>query len=231
MIQMTIQEMHRAVYEELHKTGSWIHGDLDGDQVDYFLNTAQEEFVKQRLSFLSNYKQRGFEANIKRLEDLRELVYINYTDSIAPESGAREVELDLAADHMFLLNLRVVMRYDPCKVPTQTSPIAKVPARVAETEQVFEIQRSPFHRSTHKSPVATIHEDQIRVFQGERFLVIGIEADYVRQPRKLSLTSEVSCELAPHTHLEIVKIAVNSILESLQSPRVQTNEMKIQKME
>lgn len=231
MIQMTIQEMHQAVYEELHKTGSWLLGDLDGDQVDYFLNAAQQEFVKQRISSLSNPKQRGFEANMKRLEDLREVVYINYTDQITPASGIREVELDLASDHMFLLNLRVIMRYSPCAEPTETSPIVKTPARVVETEQVYEMNRSPFHRSTHKSPMCTVHEDQVRIFQGSRFLVIGIEADYIRQPRKMSLTSEVSCELAPHTHLEIVKMAVNSIIESLQSPRVQTNELKIQKME
>jgi len=228
---MTIQEMHKAVYEELHKTGSWILGDLDGDQVNYFLNASQEEFVKQRFYAGSNLKGRGFEETIKRLEDLRELVYINYDDTINPDSSATTVELDLPSDHMFLINLRVIMRYSPCETPTVNSPIVKVPARVVETEQVYEMNRSPFHRSTHKSPLATIYADQINVFQGKRFLVIGIEADYIRTPRKLSLALEVSCELAPHTHLEIVKMAVNSILESLQSPRVQTNEMKIQKLE
>jgi hypothetical protein len=228
---MTIQEMHKAVYEELHKTGSWILGDLDGDQVDYFLNAAQEEFVKQRYYAGSNPKGRGFEETMKRLEDLRELVYANYDDTINPDAAATEVDLDLASDHMFLINLRIMMRYSPCQEPTSESPIVKVPARVVETEHVFEMMRSPFHRSTHKSPLATIYEDQVRVFQGKRFLVIGIEADYIRTPRKLSLVLEQSCELAPHTHLEIVKMAVNSILESMQSQRVQTNEQKIQKSE
>jgi hypothetical protein len=228
---MTIQEMHKAVYEELHKTASWILGDLDGDQLDYFLNAAQEEFVKQRFYRASNLKGQGFEDTMKRLEDLRELVYINYSDTISPDLSATEVELDLAADHMFLINLRIISRYSACAVPTVESPIVKVPARVVETEQVHEMMRSPFHRSTHKSPLATIYEDQVRVFQGQRFLVIGIEADYIRQPRKLSLVLEQSSLLSPHTHLEIVKMAVNSILESLQSQRVQTNETKIQKME
>lgn len=228
---MTIQEMHKAVYEELHKTGSWLLGDLDSDQVDYFLNSAQEEFVKQRFYRGSNSKGVGFEDTMKRLEDLRELVYINYDDTIAPNLSATEVELDLPADHMFLINLRILMRYSACAAPTVQSPIVKIPARVVETEQVFEMMRSPFHRSTHKSPLATIYEDQVRVFQGQRFLVIGIEADYIRQPRKLSLDLEQSSQLSPHTHLEIVKMAVNSVIESMQSPRVQTNEVKIQKME
>lgn len=54
---------------------------------------------------------------------------------------------------------------------------------------------------------------------------------YIRKPEQISLTSSTDCELADHTHQEIVDMAVSSILETIQSERYQTNLNELKKLE
>ncbi len=54
---------------------------------------------------------------------------------------------------------------------------------------------------------------------------------YIRKPVQISLTSSTDCELADHTHQEIVDMAVSSILETIESGRYQTNLNELNKIE
>ena len=54
---------------------------------------------------------------------------------------------------------------------------------------------------------------------------------YIRKPRQISLTSSIDCELAEHTHQEIVDMTVASILETIESGRYQTNLNELGKFE
>ena len=54
---------------------------------------------------------------------------------------------------------------------------------------------------------------------------------YIRKPVQISLTSLTDCELADHTHQEIVDMAVSSILETIESGRYQTNLNELNKLE
>tara|TARA_R110000764_G_scaffold7809_3_gene27109 strand:- start:66 stop:947 length:882 start_codon:yes stop_codon:yes gene_type:complete len=54
---------------------------------------------------------------------------------------------------------------------------------------------------------------------------------YIRKPVQISLTSSTDCELADHTHQEIVDMTVSSILETTESGRYQTNLNELNKLE
>jgi len=54
---------------------------------------------------------------------------------------------------------------------------------------------------------------------------------YIRKPVQISLTSSTDCELADHTHQEIVDMTVSSILETIESGRYQTNLNELNKLE
>ena len=54
---------------------------------------------------------------------------------------------------------------------------------------------------------------------------------YIRKPQQISLTSSTDCELADHTHQEIVDMVVSSILETIESGRYQTNLNELNKIE
>ena len=54
---------------------------------------------------------------------------------------------------------------------------------------------------------------------------------YIRKPRRISLSSSIDCELADHTHQEIVDMAVSSMLENSESGRYQPNLNELSKLE
>lgn len=54
---------------------------------------------------------------------------------------------------------------------------------------------------------------------------------YIRRPRRISLSSSIDCELAEHTHQEIVDMAVSSTLESIESPRYRSHLNELGKLE
>ena len=84
----------------------------------------------------------------------------------------------------------------------------------------------PFNTTTHKYPKYTIQENFIDVYSDVRFIPIFVELTYIRHPKKLNRIDGVGCELPEHTHQEIVEMAVKSILETIESPRYQTQSME-----
>lgn len=54
---------------------------------------------------------------------------------------------------------------------------------------------------------------------------------YIREPQRISLSSLTDCELADHTHQEIVDMAVSSMLENIESQRYQSNLNELNKLE
>jgi len=70
------------------------------------------------------------------------------------------------------------------------------------------------------------------VFQEpEKFILETLTLDYLRIPVQMELSSSVNCELADHTHHEIVDVAVKNIIEAIESPRYQTTSIEQQKSE
>jgi len=70
---MTASEMHIAVKLGLDKSAALELAAFEPEEIDFWLNVAQERFIKQRL-FGTNVKKQGFEDSSKRISDLRELV-------------------------------------------------------------------------------------------------------------------------------------------------------------
>ena len=54
---------------------------------------------------------------------------------------------------------------------------------------------------------------------------------YIRKPQRISLSLATDCELADHTHQEIVEMAVSSMLENTESGRYQSNLNELSKLE
>lgn len=79
---MLAQEMHIDFDIKVQKIASNSLDIFTNEEKDWLLNLAQNRFLKNRMSVLSNSKQQGFEATDKRLEDVEELV----TDITLPTS-------------------------------------------------------------------------------------------------------------------------------------------------
>jgi len=96
--------------------------------------------------------------------------------------------------------------------------------------------KDPFNKPVLNSRVKQIRRLQLA---GRMELLLPIASvvlqkyilRYIRKPIQISLISSTDCELADHTHQEIVDMAVSSILETIESGRYQTNLNELKKLE
>lgn len=230
---MTVQEMHYAVDQALQKVASSVYDYFLPGEVDFWLNRAQERFIKQRLGKINDPKRLGFSEITKRLDDLRLIVTVDYEDTVTPSAAIDYVNFDLPIDYMFLVNARALMHVNHCGEQVTTSdPETVRDVRIVEQDKVYAMQQNPFAKSKAEAPAAIIYDDEVRVFQEkEKFILKTLYLDYLRQPVQINLSSSIDCELAEHTHHEIIDIAVKSIIEAIESPRYQTTSIEQQQSE
>jgi hypothetical protein len=125
---MTVQDLHIAIDLELNKVNSNLYDIILPQEKDYFLNRAQERFIKQRYSPRSNAKQLGFEMSQKRIDDLRNLLVPNYYDKVYQlpstdfdyETKGRFYFPD---DYLFLTSNRSKVYYNNCGTITQSTAV------------------------------------------------------------------------------------------------------------
>jgi hypothetical protein len=125
---MTVQDLHIAIDLELNKVNSNLYDIILPQEKDYFLNRAQERFIKQRYSSRSNSKQLGFEMSQKRIDDLKNLLVPNYYDKVYQlpstdfdyETKGRFYFPD---DYLFLTSNRSKLYYNDCGVIVQSTAV------------------------------------------------------------------------------------------------------------
>tara|TARA_R100001510_G_C7651442_1_gene209117 strand:+ start:1232 stop:1924 length:693 start_codon:yes stop_codon:yes gene_type:complete len=230
---MTVQEMHFAVDQGLQKVASSVYDYFLPEEVDFWLNRAQERFIKQRLYKQTDPKKVGFEGNVKRMDDLRMLITADYTDGVVPQPTVDFIDFDLPIDYMFLVNARVTMHVNHCGEQVDSAdPEVMRDLRIVEQDKVYQHQQNPFAKTKAEFPLAVVFDEEVRVFQDkERFILKTLHLDYLRQPVDITLSTSVDCELAEHTHHEIVDLTVKSIIEAIESPRYQTTSIEQQQSE
>ena len=99
-------------------------------------------------------------------------------------------------------------------------------ASFGQHDDILYMMDDPFNRAWYKEPTYTVEENYIDVYTDQEFVVPSVKIKYIRKPVEISYTSGVGCELAVHTHHEIVEMAIKSILEGIQDPRYQTQTME-----
>lgn len=347
---MNVQDLHNAIDLELNKVNSNLYDIILPQEKDYFLNRAQERFIKQRYTAISNPKQRGFEMSQKRIDDLRNLLVPNYYDKVyqLPSSdfdATTKARFYFPDDYLFLTSNRSKVYSNDCGNISQSTatesfnvslvsipdtdttyaglvisvdsvPIINVgnqpilatystedksflieylieelnlaniagwtfyssfknlsadivgvktssgnievalledsrtyntavktytyftatggqnqvvPNRFIQQDDVYIVQQDPFNKtSVIDGPLCIIHNNSIDVFfEPNNFIVKEIAISYIRKPKLINLEQNQTCELAEHTHAEIVRDAVNLLLENFEAnpQRLQTSNM------
>jgi hypothetical protein len=114
-----IKEWHILLDQELNKVNSALYDILTPQEKDIAFNKNIEKFVKQRYGANSNAKQKGFEQSQKRIDDLRELVKINYSltaykPSFDDIDFNSMVKAELPSDYCLSINTRSQISYVDC---------------------------------------------------------------------------------------------------------------------
>lgn len=221
---MAPDEMHYALEQAVNRLASHVYDDIQPEERDFYLNLAMDIFVKNRFWNRSDDKQVGFSGSQKRIDDLREITEFDYQDVIAsPDLSLNYAFFDLPKDYLFKVNIRFEILTDTCSIATLASPMRDVEGRLVSQEEAYSMLKHAHGKTKWKSPISFITQDQVKAFRDERFILKGLRMDYIRQPERISLSSNRSCELAAHTHQEIVDIAAQRILEVTENPRLQTH--------
>lgn len=303
---MTVQEMHTAVKLLLDKADSLNYPNYKSEEIDFFLNLAQDRFVKHRYDGAQS-RNRGFEETQKRMDDLRNIasnaqltpqaaqVGVNYpngrfvtlpstpavdkylfsiTEQITatfPECGGKKpvISGQIKKDTTYIVTSGSIV-YDTVVYDAATGPVtfnsvqaifggsgtpqtittftgtgtvyvaetARIDVKPIQHDDYNKIIRDPFNK-----PV--IDQDNklaLRLELNGQFEIILPDANtifsnlnmrYIREPRRISLSSTpaVDCELADHTHQEIVDMAVSSMLENIESDRYKSHLNELNKLE
>lgn len=227
---MTALEFHNNFNIELDKTLDFELPYMLPEQIDYWLNKAQDRFVKSRM-FGNNLFKTGFEQSEKRMDDLR-LILVK-SNSITPSTSGSVYVSTLPDDYMYLVRHQC---HTTC--PTCTTSML-VPGIQTTQDEMNVLLRDPFWSPIGYDPLYYLIGNSI-VYETDsnNFVVVDTLIHYIRKYDKIQLgtqyvgvTTDIECELAEHTHQEILDIAIEMVLENIESQRYQANLNEITKTE
>jgi len=226
---MTIANMHIAVKLGLDKSAKLELPAFEPEEIDLWLNDAIRKFVKTRYSG-TNAKGKSFEETQKRIDDLRSIVVFDTLTSSSSTEYTNAYTVDLPADYWFSVSEEVAI------VVSGVSTNPRIGVTQVSLDEYTQKLADPFsehilHYSTAK-PLRFIKEDTIVLTSDGNYTIPTVYLTYLKKPAEVQVTATaVDCDLPEHTHDEIVKLAVNMMLENIEQPRYRTHLNEVNSME
>jgi hypothetical protein len=236
---MTAAEMHIAFKLGLDKTNSLSYPSFLPEEIDFWLNQATRKFVKTRYSGV-NPKREAFEQSQKRTDDLRTLVIeetLTPTETGATKTNGWLVDLDnLTYTYWFSLGEEVEIEYIPTTYynpnhvkTTRLTGVICVTSDDYRSKIDDPLSEHILHYDSAK-PLRLFYNDTIEFITDGNYDITEVYVRYIKQPAEIE-TGVTNCDLAEHTHDEIVNMAVQLALENIEQPRLQSYTQSINTME
>lgn len=222
---MTIGEMHYDFKMKFNKIDSQVNRNLLVPEIDWLLNEAQEIFVKNIAEPRSLGSYLGFETSQRTIDDIRTIV-IPDVDCSTLVAGTTDT-FELPSDYWFYVKSVAYMTKGSFSDVQGT-------VFIRQHEDLFEI--SDFDKSSFewRTVNAVFNKNGIKVFAND-FTVNKLRITYLKKldyihnatkfnggqynlPNGVTLSGTKNCELPPHTHREIVDIAVMLASGQIQMP-------------
>ena len=211
------------------------------DDILYFLNKSQENFVTNNFSGI-NDTRRGFEQSQRLIDELKTIykkdVGINTVYAGVPLNGFHIDKAILPNDMMFMISSRSNCFYskslDVFDTPTigQQREIAVgkesasfiVDNNFSQSDDIYSLLHDPFNTTKKTSPLVDVNENFINVYTDENFFVNKVFINYLKKPQEIIFlgsgnNNNQDCELPDFVHENIVEDAVNLLLQSLSKLR------------
>jgi hypothetical protein len=223
---MTVSEMQLAVRLILDKSSSFEYASFLSEELDFWLNEAQNRFIVQRM-YGTNPKQERYDYSQKRIDDIRTLVVGSTAISLTASSlGTNVAEATLpatsaTAPYMFYLNSTLYNTGGT--VALQTGDIITI-------DLLSRYLKDSINNPYIIRPLVLFYYNtvsKIAFVYGDEFVPTTCDLMYIKKPKKLVASTPgtyetTTCELPEHTHREIVTICADLLIENIESPRVQT---------
>lgn len=233
-LQIEVERRLQLINPELSLAGK-----LPSDTIMSFINEAIDKFWKTRYSGL-NFKQRGFEQDQKRTDDLRTLVTKHtYKDIDISKVNQEEYTVTLPDDYVILLGDTAGIApadgitNDCWEKDSEGNYKVKysdtIEGTIETVDRIKENSLSEYHlKYTKAKPIKLMQDNTITLYTDGQYKVAEYTIEYLKRPSKVTLVDTPTDEytdLPAHTHMEIVKIAVQLILGTLPNYNVYSNKV------
>lgn len=231
---MTVAEMHIGFQIGVDKVSSLGYPGFEPEEIDYLLNQAQDQFVKTRYTG-NTPGGKGFEQTEKRMDDIRNVVkretLVPFTASSNKPFGAYfNLPNSSVTNNVYWFSVQE--NADAIVTDCNGNQVSKkLPVKPITHDTYNRIISDPFNKSDETELLRLMNESFIEVIAAPNVQLLGLEITYVRRPIRIDLANLVDCELADHTHQEIITGAVNIALEGIESRRFQTQTISASKQE
>ena len=197
---------------------------LTSDTIISFINEAIDKFYKTRYSGI-NFKAQGFEQTQKRIDDLRTLIKNKkYTEGSINKSDHNSYSVELPEDYVLLLGDTAGIQPSNLNECWETNErgeyIIKYTDTLESTIETLDRQLSN-SLSEHKlkycqaRPLKLIQDNNVILYTDGKYKVSEYEITYLAKPSKINssnITNTEYTDLPEHTHMEIVKMAIQIYL-------------------
>ena len=196
---------------------------LSSDTIFSFINEAIDKFYKTRYSGI-NAKSEGFEQSQKRIDDLRNLIKTaSFTEEIINNGNIYTIELP----EDYVLMLGDVAGILPTEGNEQCWEIDEEGDYVVKRADTVEATIENIDRQLNNSlsehllkyctarPLKLIQGNQVILYTDGKYSVANYQITYLSKPLFLDSSNISNTEytsLPEHTHMEIVKMAVQLYL-------------------
>lgn len=197
---------------------------LSSDTIISFINEAIDKFYKTRYSGV-NFKAQGFEQTQKRIDDLRTLIKNKkYTEGSINKSDRNSYSVELPEDYVLLLGDTAGIQPSNLNECWETNKrgeyIIKYTDTLESTIETLDRQLSN-SLSEHKlkycqaRPLKLIQDNNVILYTDGKYKVSEYEITYLAKPSDINpsnITNTEYTDLPEHTHMEIVKMAIQIYL-------------------
>lgn len=233
-LQIEVERRLQLINPELSLAGK-----LPSDTIMSFINEAIDKFWKTRYSGI-NFKQRGFEQDQKRTDDLRTLVTKHtYKDIGITKVNKETYTVILPDDYVILLGDTAGIApadgitNDCWEKDSEGNYKVKysdtIEGTIETVDRIKENSLSEYHlKYTKAKPIKLMQDNTITLYTDGQYKVAEYTIEYLKRPSKVTLVGTPTDEytdLPAHTHMEIVKMAVQLILGTLPNYNVYSNEV------
>lgn len=242
---MTSEQMFYNFRVELDKFRSSI--EITSDDIEYFLNKAQEKFIEQRFNGM-NYTRRGFEQSAQIISELKPLfkkgeeLDVYYPDITTPDNFELD-RADLPDSLLYFVSstcqLTYVLDASDIEVNTGVNPnVRKVVdgedsatlfpiMKYVQNDDIYQVLRDPFNKSSFKKVIIDINENYLDIYTNNTSFVSKVIINYIRNPLAITYVENghednQDCELPDFTHKDIIELAVQMFLKT-ESNQTQEN--------
>ena len=196
---------------------------LNSDTIFSFINEAIDKFYKTRYSGI-NSKSEGFEQSQKRIDDLRNLIKTTtFTDQIINEGNIYKVELP--KDYVLMLGdtagITPLDEYAQCwELNEDGDYLIKYNDTIEATIETIDRQLNNslsehLLKYCNARPLKLIQGSDVLLYTDGKYKVSEYKITYLSKPLFVdssNITNTEYTSLPEHTHMEIVKMAVQLYL-------------------